>query len=115
MQISCVYWLVINFNLGQVWSVEAHEKEVTGLVVSPQCPGLLVTSSPDGVIKVWDYNENEAIFVTEKNFNLGTIQCLDLSPDSSFVIAAGGDNKSNNFLVHDLRNIDVGMFLFYQW
>ncbi|XP_044255821.1 periodic tryptophan protein 1 homolog [Tribolium madens] len=92
---------------GQVWTVEAHEKEVTGLVASAQCPGLLVTSSPDGAIKVWDYTENEATFVYEKDFNLGTIQCLDLSPDLPFVIAAGGDNKSNNFLVHDLRNIDV--------
>ncbi|EFA02231.2 periodic tryptophan protein 1 homolog [Tribolium castaneum] len=92
---------------GQVWAVEAHEKEVTGLVVSPQCPGLLVTSSPDGTIKIWDYTENEATFVFEKDFSLGTVQCLDLSPDLPFVIAAGGDNKSNNFLVHDLRNIDV--------
>ncbi|RZC39972.1 periodic tryptophan protein 1 -like [Asbolus verrucosus] len=92
---------------GQVWSTQAHDKEVTGLVVSAQCPGLLVTSSPDGTVKVWDYNESEVAFVYEKNFNLGTIQCLDLSPDSPFVIAAGGDNKSNNFVVHDLRNIDV--------
>lgn len=90
--------------------MEAHEKEVTGLVVSNQCPGLLVSSSPDGSVKVWDYSENDVTFVYEKNCNLGVVHCLDLSPDSPFVIAAGGDNKSNNFVVHDLRNIDVGKF-----
>ena len=94
--------------LGQLWSVEAHEKEVTGLVVSNQCPGLLVTSSPDGAVKIWDYTQDQVTFVHEKDFNLGQVQCLDLSPDAPFVIAAGGDNKSNNFLVHDLRNMDVG-------
>ncbi|KAJ3658645.1 hypothetical protein Zmor_010372 [Zophobas morio] len=92
---------------GQLWSVEAHEKEVTGLVVSNQCPGLLVTSSPDGAVKIWDYTQDQVTFVHEKDFNLGQVQCLDLSPDAPFVIAAGGDNKSNNFLVHDLRNMDV--------
>lgn len=70
----------------------------------------MVTSSPDGLIKTWDCNETEAQFVFEKDFNLGTVQCLDLSPDSPFVIAAGGDNKENNFLVYDLRNSDVGKF-----
>lgn len=78
--------------------------------MSKQCPGFLVTSSPDGLIKTWDCNEAEAQFVFEKDFGLGTIQCLDLSPDSPFVIAAGGDNKANNFLVYDLRNADVGKY-----
>ncbi|KAJ8933190.1 hypothetical protein NQ318_022684 [Aromia moschata] len=36
---------------GQLWSIEAHSKEVTGLVLSGQCPGLLVTASPDESVK----------------------------------------------------------------
>lgn len=98
-----------------MWAAEAHEKEVTGLVVSRQCPGLLITSSPDGNVKTWDYTENEAVLVHEKNFNLGTVQCLDGSPNNPFVIAAGGDNKSNNFTVYDLRNIDVGELCLRIW
>ncbi|KAL1489857.1 hypothetical protein ABEB36_013787 [Hypothenemus hampei] len=92
---------------GQLWSVQAHEKEVTGLSISGQCPGLLVTASPDETVKTWDFNlTNAPILVNEREFKLGNIHCLELCPDSPFTLAAGGDKKSNNFCVFDLQNID---------
>lgn len=39
---------------------------------------------------------------------MGNIHCLELCPDSPFVIAVGGDKKSNNFTAFDLQNIDPG-------
>lgn len=95
---------------GEVWSVEAHQKEVTGLAISGQCPGLMLTTSADGILKTWDIHETATPkLVHEKNFNMGVVHCLELCPDSPFVIAAGGDKKSNNFTVLDLQTIDVGM------
>ncbi|XP_018320830.1 periodic tryptophan protein 1 homolog [Agrilus planipennis] len=92
---------------GQIWSIEAHEKEVTGLTISAQCPGLLITASADGSLKVWDMNEeSEPVMAVNKEFDLGVVHCVELCPDLPFVIAAGGDNKSKNFLVYDLRNVD---------
>lgn len=93
--------------------MQAHEKEVTGLAVSGQCPGLMVTTSAEGTLKTWDIQGVETPkFVHEKNFNMGVVQCLELCPDSPFVIAAGGDRKDNNFTVLDLNNIDVGQLVF---
>ncbi|KAK9875592.1 hypothetical protein WA026_009395 [Henosepilachna vigintioctopunctata] len=93
---------------GQLWSIPAHEKEVTGLFVSGQCPGLIVTSSPDETVKTWDYSgENAPELINSKDFGCGMLHCLGGSPDSPFVIASGGDKKSNNFVVYDIRNIDV--------
>lgn len=46
--------------------------------------------------------------VNEREFKMGNIHCLELCPDSPFVIALGGDKKSNNFTVFDLQNIDPG-------
>lgn len=95
--------------LGEVWSLEGHEKEVTGLAVSGQCPGLMVTTSAEGTLKTWDIQgEGTPKLVHEKNFNMGVVQCLELCPDSPFVVAGGGDKKSNNFTVLDLQTIDVG-------
>lgn len=94
-----------------MWNFQAHEKEVTGLALSGQCPGLLVTSSPDGQLKIWDA-ESDTVpeLVHEKNFNMGAVHCLELCPDCPFVIAAGGDKKDNNFTVLDLQSIDVGEY-----
>lgn len=93
---------------GQLWAISAHSKEVTGLSVSKQCQGLLITSSTDETVKIWDFNlESEPKLVSEKEFNIGNVHCLDLCPDLPFVITAGGDKKSHNFTVFDIQNIDV--------
>ena len=39
-----------------LWSKVAHEKEVTGLVLSSKVRGMLTTSSSDGHMKIWDLN-----------------------------------------------------------
>ncbi|XP_044749642.1 periodic tryptophan protein 1 homolog [Coccinella septempunctata] len=93
---------------GPLWSLSAHDKELSGVFISGECPGLLVTGSHDGMVKTWDYSgENIPELVHTKDFNLGTILSLEGSPNCPFVIAAGGDNKDGNFIVYDVRNIDV--------
>ncbi|XP_017779248.1 PREDICTED: periodic tryptophan protein 1 homolog [Nicrophorus vespilloides] len=92
---------------GPMWSMKAHEKEVTGMSISGQCPGLLVTASTDGMFKVWDFKqENQPALIEERNLKLEGVHCLELCPDSPFVIAAGGDNKMNNFKVLNLTSIE---------
>lgn len=89
-----------------IWQVQAHEKEITGLSLSQSYQGLLVTASNDGVMKVWDILDNrDPCVVWEKKTNLGALQCLSANPDSPFVFAVGGDNKSQNFKVMDLSEI----------
>uniref|UniRef100_A0A6V7LZ75 Uncharacterized protein n=1 Tax=Bracon brevicornis TaxID=1563983 RepID=A0A6V7LZ75_9HYME len=91
-----------------IWQKKAHEKEVTGLSLSASCPGLLVTSAYDGVIKVWDVLDvHNAEMIFEKKTNLGQLQCLASSPDSPFVFATGGDHKSHNYKIWDLMEITV--------
>lgn len=86
------------------------------MAISGQCPGFLVTASPDETVKTWDFSEETLPkLVHEKEFNLGNIHCLELCPDSPFVITLGGDKKSNNFAVFDLQNIDVGKFEVLLW
>ncbi|GJQ77266.1 hypothetical protein Trydic_g20691 [Trypoxylus dichotomus] len=93
---------------GELWSLKAHEQDVAGLVVSGQCPGLLVTTSGDGSVKTWDCkNDTQPVLIHEKDFKMGNVHCLDLCPNYPFIIAAGGDKKSNNFTVLNLLTIDV--------
>ncbi|XP_015115318.1 periodic tryptophan protein 1 homolog [Diachasma alloeum] len=97
----------IDVRQGQhVWQKKAHEKEITGLSLSSSCPGLLVTSCDDSVIKVWDVLDiHKMDLIFEKKTNLGALQCLASCPDSPFVFTSGGDNKSHNYKVWDLMEI----------
>lgn len=90
-----------------VWSHSCHEGEVSGLQMSPHVKGLLTTSSADGLLKVWDYNETEIKLVYTQNLKIGQIQCLQSSPENAFTIAAGGDFKKKNFKVIDLNHEQV--------
>lgn len=97
---------------GQLWSTEAHNKEITGLSISSTCPGLLVTISAEGDLKVWDMaDDRQPDLVHQRDLKLGTVHCLQLNPNSPFLIASGGDNKSHNFSVLDLLSEDVGKML----
>lgn len=92
-----------------MWVLEAHSKEITGLALSGQCPGLLVTTSSEGDLKVWDAQQNTIPrMIHERNMKMGIVHTLELCPNSPFIIASGGDNKSNNFTVLDLLLEDVG-------
>ncbi|GLG95449.1 Periodic tryptophan protein 1 homolog, partial [Gryllus bimaculatus] len=96
-----------------VWTIYAHTKEVTGLSMSTQCPGLLVSASTEGVMKIWDVTDHPDAkgpkLVNERNLGLGAVHCLEGSPNSPFVFCAGGDQRDNNFKVMDIRYNDVAV------
>eukprot|EP00088_Acartia_fossae_P024420 TRINITY_DN25374_c0_g1_i1.p1 TRINITY_DN25374_c0_g1~~TRINITY_DN25374_c0_g1_i1.p1 ORF type:complete len:375 (-),score=82.31 TRINITY_DN25374_c0_g1_i1:206-1234(-) len=86
-----------------VWTLSAHTEGVTGISLSSQCPGCLVTVSADKSMKVWDILNDKPEFVMERQANLGLLQGLSGCPDAPFVIAMGGDQPSDNFRVFDIR------------
>ncbi|XP_066596151.1 periodic tryptophan protein 1 homolog [Prorops nasuta] len=89
-----------------IWQICGHQKEVTGLSLSSSYKDMLITTSNDGNIKVWDIStETEPALVWQKKTNLGAIQCLASNPDNPLILAVGGDNKAHNFKVMDLSEI----------
>lgn len=91
-----------------LWTLSAHTEEVTGISLSSQCPGCLVTVSADKSMKVWDILNDKPEMVMERQPSLGFLQSLSGCPDAPFVVAMGGDNPADNFRVFDVReNIQV--------
>ncbi|KYN27782.1 PREDICTED: periodic tryptophan protein 1 homolog [Trachymyrmex cornetzi] len=88
-----------------LWQFKAHEKEVTGLSLSTSCRDLLVSCSNDGVIKIWDIDQESPTLIWEQTSNLGAIQCLAANPDNGFIFTVGGDNKEHNFKVLNIMEI----------
>lgn len=85
-----------------MWTLSAHSNTCSGLALSSQCPGFMVTSSLDQRIKIWDILEHHPSLIHEVKLKLGKLFCLAASPDSPFVVFVGGDNKSHNFKLFDL-------------
>jgi len=85
------------------WTLSAHTEDVTGISLSSQCPGCLVSVSADKTMKVWDISGNKPEFIMERPLSLGLIQGVSGCPDAPFVIAVGGDKPSDNFKIMDIR------------
>lgn len=86
-----------------LWTLDAHTDGCTGLQMSPTCPGCLVTVSVDNTVKVWDIAGDEPKLIKTENPRLGVLHCLSTCQDLPFVFCMGGDNRSNNFKVWDVR------------
>lgn len=101
-------------------SVKAHANACCGLSFSSKVPNMLVTSSEDELVKIWDLNSSgattaeeetpfEAIF--EKQLKIGPINCSKASPDSGFVFAFGGA-ESGEPIIWDIREAKNGILFF---
>lgn len=86
-----------------LWTLNAHTRSCTGLALSTQCPGCLITSSQDKTFKVWDIQSGTPNFVVEHDFKLGSIYTTTACPDAPFAFCIGGDNRGENFKVWDIR------------
>jgi len=90
-------------NPSPLWTLSAHSEAVTGLCLSPHCPGTVTTVSQDKSMKVWDISGPQPSFVTERDVKLGALHTVQACPDAPFVVCMGGDKQSDNFKVLDLR------------
>lgn len=98
-----------------VWTFKPHEQGCTGLQLSSSCPGLLVTGSEDGKVRVWDVASPSAsggtntllsglpVLVVELEPQVGKIFCLSAALEQPFVFCIGGDQGDNCFKVWDIR------------
>ena len=91
------------------WHLNAHSKACTGLALSHQCPGCLVTASQDKMFKVWDIQSGKPSFVAEHDFQIGGHYVTAACPDAPFAFCMGADNRSENFKVWDIRQSAAGM------
>ncbi|XP_068628753.1 periodic tryptophan protein 1 homolog [Battus philenor] len=85
-----------------LWTIEAHEKEVTGLILSDQVPGLMITVSTDGTLKTWDVASTGATQVSVRTNRSGQCLCAAACPDAPLAVAVGGDNKQCHIELVDL-------------
>ena len=62
-----------------VFTLSAHTESVTGLAISSQLPGLLITASTDKSMKVWDVQDNKPAMVLEKDMKVSLCTGIAIS------------------------------------
>ncbi|XP_038208482.1 periodic tryptophan protein 1 homolog [Zerene cesonia] len=92
-----------------LWTIQAHEKEVTGLILSDKIPGLMITIGTDEKLKTWDITSAGAVQVSERAGRVGQALCAAACPDHPLAVAVGGDNKQNCIELVDLSTSEEVM------
>eukprot|EP00501_MAST-03F_sp_TOSAG23-6_P002066 GSMAST32.ASY1.ANO1.2157.1 assembled CDS len=79
-------------NRSTLWTLQAHNKSITSLSLSPLIPGILATSSVDKSVKVWDISGPKPICIASKNMQIGPLYSASFNPEHPFLLSVGGDD-----------------------
>lgn len=101
-----VYYFDSRSSAEPLWTIEAHEKEVTDFGFNKLAPNMLSTTSVDSFIKIWKFDASSASLVHAQHYKLGRIHCLHEAPENNWMVGLGGDKRKKNFMVANLLDLD---------
>ena len=75
----------------RLYTIAAHDNEVSGIAMSKHLPGVLATCSADKTVKIWNIRDNRPNCVTSREFpEAVSLHCLSFCPDYPTMLAIGG-------------------------
>lgn len=89
-----------------LWTIEAHEKEVTDFGFNKSAPNMLTSTSVDNYVKIWKFGPSICELIHSHHYKLGRIHCLDELPENNWYVGIGGDKRKKNFTVANLLDFD---------
>ncbi|XP_053397066.1 periodic tryptophan protein 1 homolog [Mercenaria mercenaria] len=88
-----------------VYTLSAHSESVTGLCMSSEDPRLLVTTSIDHTVKVWDIEGDKPSLVHSQDIKLGQLHSMGNCPDAPYVFGIGGEKNVKVWDIRDIKDV----------
>lgn len=79
-----------------LWMLQAHDADITGFSVNKHIDNLLVTSSGDHTVKLWNLNDDKPSMVLSRDFDVGKVFSVGWGPESeskSLLSVAGSEGN----------------------
>jgi periodic tryptophan protein 1 len=89
-----------------LWTIDAHEKEITDFGFNTSAPTMLSSTSVDNFVKIWKFDNASCSPVHSHHYKIGRVHCLDEAPENNWIIGLGGDKRKKNFTVANLLEFD---------
>ncbi|KAK9458232.1 WD40-repeat-containing domain protein [Dipodascopsis uninucleata] len=92
---GCVYYFdARNAGSKPLWTLQAHDSEVTTFDVNTHIKGLIATGSTDQTVKLWNINGNAPSLVLNRDLGVGKVFAASWLPDksASHTLSVGGSN-----------------------
>lgn len=89
-----------------LWSTKGHNEEISGICFNTEKKNLLSTTSTDGILKIWKFDDSVISQVYEHDFDMGILHCMKQSPEDPYTLAFGGA-KVPRCRVYNIKNFDV--------
>jgi periodic tryptophan protein 1 len=79
-----------------VWTLQAHDSNVSSFDVNPVIPGFLATGSMDKQVKLWNVQPSGPSMVVSRNLGVGKVFSTQFAPDQEvgFRLAVAGSKGS---------------------
>ncbi|KAK9467863.1 WD40-repeat-containing domain protein [Lipomyces arxii] len=77
-----------------VWTLQAHDSEVSTMDVNSHVKGLIATGSTDQTVKLWNVADNKPSLVSSRDIGVGRVFSVSWLPDKEAgrTLAVGGSN-----------------------
>lgn len=89
-----------------LWSIKGHNEEISGLCFNTEKKNLLTTTSTDGILKIWKFDESLISQVHEHDFDMGILHCMKQCPEDPYTLAFGG-SKVPRCRVYNIKNFEA--------
>ena len=96
---------MFDINSGEIlFNFKEHSKEISNCFFNPKDNNIIISTSLDGLTKIFDIRNGENSLKTFDDHSKKEILCADISSNGKYLVTGGGDNTIN---LYDLEKLEI--------